>query len=257
MQNDLWHPWLPPSSIASYIAPRSPTSRPVTAPFNLRGRHARVTPSGEPSSSSASDEQAARTSLRQCVSDVSHAHTYSRDHRRILRARVNVQAEIQHQYNRLQVLRRERRRLEDRLRQLQNNHTAIWTTGEVMRPREEDREPQNDFHVLVNDYNDINELLTDRIRTRIRDTVSDPLQNPISTNTPYLHHSRSSLPSQTNTPVNPLGIILHQPIEPAMLLLGPFPHPTLSTSGVGAGEFTPRMFVFFVILFCMLTKSGE
>ena len=40
------------------------------------------------------------------------------DHQQILNARVNVNVEIQHQYNRLQMLRLERRRLERRLQQL-------------------------------------------------------------------------------------------------------------------------------------------
>ena len=243
LQNDLWE--LLPAS--SRQASRTSPSRPLTAPFNLRGRHARVTPSNEASSS---NEPTARASLRQRVNDVSHAHTYSRDHRRILRARVSVQAEIQHQYNRLQQLQRERRRLEDRLRQLQTDRASLRAGGAAR----ENRGLHNDLYALeqevFNDYHEINEALSNRIRSRmsqVRNAAlevsqipppadsrshipppADPLfhipppADPQSQNPPPTSPQPSSASwwAQARSASNPPRAVVANALDPAVILFG-------------------------------------
>ena len=165
---------------------RSATSRPITAWYNLRGRQSRPPPPAEPSNSSSSNEQRNQLNsrLRQLRSDIAHAHTYSRDHRMILHARVSVQAEIQHQYNRLQLLRRERRRLEDRLRQLHNNRSSL-RGGDHSSTREYRARP-DDLTYYDNLPPPIS-FLTERLRSQLPDPLS---AGPVTAGT--------SLPSSTS-----------------------------------------------------------
>jgi len=243
LQSNAWMP--PPSPSAS----RTSSSRPLTAPFNLRGRHGRITPSNE----SSSNEPSSFASLRQRLYDVSHAHTYSRDHRRILRARVSVQAEIQHQYNRLQQLQRERRRLEDRLRQLQTDRTSVGIGSR--RATAEDGSLHNDLHALeqevFHDYNEINQALSNRIRTRmthIRNQAQRVAQVPllpeptpqISPPTPQILpptalQDQSTWWNLASSSSNPPAFGLPLAEEPEELF-GPTHSPSLPPSPLDAGK---------------------
>ena len=132
--------------------------------------------------------------LRQRINDISHSHTYSRDHERILQARVNVQAEIQHQYQRLQQLRRERRRLEARLRDL---HDAPNRTDRTAQ-REEASLIHGSLHTLqreaFHDYNEITMTLAARVQSHLLQSLSSPdVQVSVELNNP----SHDFVPSPT------------------------------------------------------------
>jgi len=125
---------------------RSAAARPMTASYNLRSRRDSRPPPGDSSldQSAASNESDLTSFPNATLPERAHhssgyypefppphassaidlTSSYARDHERILHARVNVNAEIQHQYNRLQVLRLERRRLELRLQQLRERRSG-------------------------------------------------------------------------------------------------------------------------------------
>ena len=168
------------------ITTRSPTSRPLTASYNLRGRH-------DARALSSSDNSSTAPNLRE---DPHSAHpptdarsrlfdnvVSSRDHQRILHARVNVQAEIRHQYHRLQQLRQERRRLEVRLRQLQQNNEIerpdggasesrrglVSGEGPSLRSAVQSREIDA-FH----DYREITQVLATRVQENLTSSLNSP-----------------------------------------------------------------------------------
>ncbi|XP_076806226.1 activating molecule in BECN1-regulated autophagy protein 1B-like isoform X1 [Clavelina lepadiformis] len=248
--------WLNSSSpVLNITAGRPPSSRPMTASYNLRGRqNSRTNNSGDSRTGnddslnlSAEDTQSIqnitarwRSAARQHLSDVSHAHTYSRDHERILHARVSVNAEIQHQYNRLQVLRQERRHLEMRLQQLQNHPRSLAANASTASPTPPRVAPNPSSYnsslipdtyrsmfdnlaqqenEAVDDYNEITALLSARVQARLHNALNDPnIEVSINIGNHSNPSTSSSNPSTSSAPVRSLSV--------RPLLLGyPLPNP--------------------------------
>nr|CAB3221372.1 activating molecule in BECN1-regulated autophagy protein 1 [Phallusia mammillata] len=152
------------------------------------------------------------------------AHTYSRDHERILHARVSVNAEIQHQYNRLQFLRQERRRLELRLQQLRdrgNNNTPLPSATEQNLLASHQASPPRPSTTVTSrtGHRALRRLLRRNIpstQERLLESLNDPgVEMSLNFDTPpsenLTNNVRASIISRT-TPTSSFGM-MDEPLE--------------------------------------------
>nr|XP_002128991.1 activating molecule in BECN1-regulated autophagy protein 1 [Ciona intestinalis] len=158
--------------------------------------------------------------LRQRMSDLSNSRAV--DHQRILHARVSVNAEIQHQYNRLRLLRQERRRLELRLQQLQGRSsqsnsspvqpTVVPSEAPLLNNPAADIVPIfSELHPHTDpEHNDLStESVTENISTEFN-SHSRPrnLLTPSRTNV-----AEESIPGNLVVPINPEIPVYLSPME--------------------------------------------